>query len=241
MRADWNGPSLGLRPGCSGLRGLDSAAMPATLSLADAATRDDLKIFLERLLRAGQPEVRIVSRGAVLAVFGCTQAPRGITDPVPVVLVMRAFALATSTEPDVDTTVEARALLDRIARLGFIGRELELPVPSPMAAWAGVLPPTSGWIPAGSLDAVSVRGVALEGIDRVAAALPADPGEAVVHRVRATVWGLEMAPGVPAAAAFAAETLGFLADDAPVHIARSLTWTRLSAARGHVLVRSLLG
>lgn len=215
--------------------------MGATLQLADHATRDDLRIFLERLQRAGQDEVRLVTRGAVLAVYGCTQAPRGITDTVPVVLAMRGFALAEPAAEDLDETVQGRALLDRIARLGIIGLALEMPDVTAMAAWAGVLPPISGWSAAGALDTASLGEVAREGISRVAAALPEDPGEAVVHKVRASVWGAEIAPGIPAAAAFAAEALGFLDAAEPVRVSRSLTWTRLSTPRGHVLVRSLLG
>ena len=215
--------------------------MGATLQLADHATRDDLRIFLERLQRAGQDEVRLVTRGAVLAVYGCTQAPRGITDTVPVVLAMRGFALAEPAAEDLDETVQGRALLDRIARLGIIGLALEMPDVTAMAAWAGVLPPVSGWSAAGALDTASLGEVAREGISRVAAALPEDPGEAVVHKVRASVWGAEIAPGIPAAAAFAAEALGFLDATEPVRVSRSLTWTRLSTPRGHVLVRSLLG
>ncbi|WP_025133649.1 hypothetical protein [Leucobacter sp. PH1c] len=215
--------------------------MGATLQLADHATRDDLRIFLERLQRAGQDEVRLVTRGAVLAVYGCTQAPRGITDTVPVVLAMRGFALAEPAAEDLDETVQGRALLDRIARLGIIGLALEMPDVTAMAAWAGVLPPISGWSAVGALDTASLGEVAREGISRVAAALPEDPGEAVVHKVRASVWGAEIAPGIPAAAAFAAEALGFLDAAEPVRVSRSLTWTRLSTPRGHVLVRSLLG
>ena len=215
--------------------------MAATLPLADAATRDDLRIFLERLLRVGQDDVRVVSRGATLAVYGCTQAPRGITDVVPVVLVMRAFALDDAPGEPVDTTVQARALLDRIARLGIIGRSLELPDVTALAAWSGVLPPLSGWEPAGSIDGGSLLRVAEEGIRRVADALPEQPGDAVVQQVRGAVWGAEIAPGLPAAVAFAGEAMGFLRADEPVRLARSLTWTRLSTTRGHVVVRSLLG
>lgn len=214
--------------------------MAATLALLDHATRDDLRIFLERLQRAGKPEVRLVTRGDVLAVYGCTQAPMGITDSVPVVLVMRAFELAHTPELPIDVTVQARALLDRIARLGIIGLGLELPDVPAMAAWAGVLPPAADWEPVGAIDAPSLAEVAEAGIARVAQALPQDPGEAVVHKVRGTVWGTEVAPGVPAAAAFAAEALGFLGEE-PVRVARTLTWTRLSTARGHVVVRALLG
>ena len=215
--------------------------MPVTIQLADAATRDDLRIFLERIVRAGQPEVRMTSRGATLAVYGCTQAPRGITDTVPVVLVMRGYELADAPEVAVDATVPARSLLDRLARMGFIGRDLEIPETSASTAWAGVLPPVAGWMGAGEIDAASLAAVASEGIGRVAELLPADPGEAVVHRVRASVWGLEIAPGIPAAAAFAAEAMGFLNGADVATVSRSLTWTRLSTERGHVVVRSLLG
>lgn len=215
--------------------------MAATLPLADHATRDDLRIFLERLLRAGEAEVRLMTRGPALAVYGCTQAPRGITDPVPVVLVMRAFALAEAPAEAVDATVQARALLDRIARLGIMGLALDVPDVTAMAAWAGVLPPMSGWTAAGAVDAASLASVAEQGIARVSAALPQDPGEAVVERVRASVWGSEISPGLPAAAAFAAEVMGFLRDEDRVLVSRSVTWTRLTMTRGHVLVRSLLG
>ncbi|EYT53793.1 hypothetical protein H490_0109495 [Leucobacter sp. UCD-THU] len=215
--------------------------MAATLPLADHATRDDLRIFLERLLRAGEAEVRLMTRGPALAVYGCTQAPRGITDPVPVVLVMRAFALAEAPAEAVDATVQARALLDRIARLGIMGLALDVPDVTAMAAWAGVLPPVSGWTAAGAVDAASLASVAEQGIARVSAALPQDPGEAVVERVRASVWGSEISPGLPAAAAFAAEVMGFLRDEDRVLVSRSVTWTRLTMTRGHVLVRSLLG
>lgn len=215
--------------------------MADTLLLADHATRDDLRIFLERLQKVGQEQVRLMSRGSTLAVYGCTQAPRGITDSVPVVLVMRAFALSAPPEEDVDETVLGRSLLDRIARLGIIGLALDVPDVTAMVAWAGVLPPVEGWTPAGVIDSASLATVAAEGISRVAELLPADPGEAVVHKVRASVWGIEVAPGIPAAAAFAAETMGFLKAEEPVRVSKSLTWVRLSAARGHVLVRSLFG
>ncbi len=215
-------------------------SMAATLLLADAATRDDLRIFLERLLKAGREEVRLVARGDTLAVFGCTQAPRGMTDAVPVVLVMRAFELEVSvaSAAAVDVTVAGRALLDRIARLGISGRSLDLPDVTVMAAWAGVLPPVSSWQPVGVIDVTSLAEVAAEGMARVASLLPESPGEAVVHQLRSVVWGAEIAPGVPAAAAFAAEAMGFLRGEDHVRLSRSHSWLKLSVARGHVLVRT---
>lgn len=210
--------------------------MPVSLPLSDAAAREDLRILLQRLQRSGEPEVRLVTRGNALAVYGCTQAPQGITDAASVVLVMRAFELTEEPAAPVDATVAGRALLDRIARLGILGLAFDVPEVPAIAPWAGVLPPVSGWEPAGSVDAASLAAVAAEGIARVASALPAQPGEAVVRRMRREVWGAEIAPGIPAAAAFAAESMGFLGE-APLRVARSRAWTRLSSESGHVLIR----
>ena len=215
--------------------------MTQQLHLLDHASRDDLRVYLERLQRAGQAEVRVITRGSVVAVFGCTQAPAGIIDTVPVVLVLRSFALAEAPSESVDITVFGRALLDRIARMGVLGLSLDLPDAVVSAAWAGVLPPPAGWQAAGAIDAASLVTVAEQGISQVAQALPDDPGEALVRKVRASIWGSEVAPGVPAAAAFAAEVMGFLRDESVVRVSRTLTWTRLATSRGQVLVRSLLG
>ncbi|MGK0720958.1 hypothetical protein [Leucobacter sp. W1478] len=244
--------------------------MTTQLELTDHQTRDDLRVFLERLQRAGQPEVRLVTRGSAVAVYGCIQAPAGLLDSIPVVLGMRAFGvrprLATPTQEraqpagvlapglapgvasgsqlevsEIDVTVSGRALLDRIARMGLVGLRLELPDMTVSAAWAGILPPTSGWQPVGAIDAPSLVTVAQEGIARVSGSLPADAGDPVVRQVRRAVWGAEIAPGVPAAAAFAAEVLGFLSGEPVATVASTLTWTRLSTSRGHVLVRNFLG
>ncbi|MFC7765458.1 hypothetical protein [Leucobacter soli] len=153
--------------------------MSDVLLLADHATRDDLRVYLERLSRTGLPDVRLVSRGDVLAVFGCTQAPEGLLDQVPVVLVLRSFALAADSAPGgargIDRVVPARGLLDRLARLGLVGLTLELPDVESNAAWAGVLPPAGGWQDAGAVDAASLARVAEEGIRRTAEALPDSP------------------------------------------------------------------
>ena len=219
--------------------------MTTQLELADHQTRDDLRVFLERLQRAGEPEVRIHTRGNALAVYGCVQAPVGLLDSVPVVLGMRAFALRPKRDEgnavEIDITVSGRALLDRMARMGLVGLRLELPEMTVAAAWAGILPPTSGWKPDGVIDGPSLITVAQQGIARVAEALPADAGDPLVRQVRRSVWGVEIAPGVPASAAFAAEVLGFLPGEATATVARTLTWTRLSTSRGDVLVRNFLG
>lgn len=215
--------------------------MTSHLQLLDHATRDDLRIYLERLQKYGQAEVRLVVRGSVLAVFGCTQAPSSLLDALPTVLVLRSFALAPENAGRLngtDVTVTGRGLLDRIARLAKLGLVLELPDAHVAAVWAGVLPPRSGWQATGVIDGESLVSVARDGITRVASALPENPGEAIVRKVRETVWGAAIAPGVPAAAAFAAESMGFLTGEARVALAQSRTWTRLDTSRGQVFVRA---
>lgn len=214
--------------------------MADTYRFVDPETRQDLAVFLDRLQRFALPEVRLVVRGSVLAVFGCTQAPAHLLDSVAVVLVMRAFQLEAGPTAQVDRTVLVRSLLDRLAYDSQDPQSLALPDTLVTAAWTGVLPPAGGWQPAGFIDAESLSEVAQQGISRVAAALPEQPGEAVVSTVRAQVWGVEVAPNVPAAAAFALESMGFLRNERKVQLAQSRTWMRLSTSRGHVIVRHKL-
>lgn len=211
------------------------------LALADRSTREDLRNYLQRLVRVGEAEVRLQTRGSALAVYGCTQTPQGLLDDTAVVLVMRAFALEYAPDEMVDMVVEARSLTDRLARMGEgdEGPELALMLPDAQtsAAWAGVLPPTSGWERRGTIDARSLAVVAQEGMSRVAQSVPTDAGDPVVQQVRRAVWGSEIAPGLPAAVAFAAEGLGFLHDADQLSVTVSRSWTRLSAPHGYVLLR----
>lgn len=230
-------------------------AMTLTLTFRDTATSEDLRVYLERLQRFGEPEVRLVSRGSTLAVFGCTQAPSSLLDTAPVVLAVRGFELdpGTSRVP-IDFTVGVRPLLDRLARAdaqrGSSGSghdparahppTLPLPPETGTGAWAGVLPPRQGWSAAGVIDGVSLAQVAEDGMARIAEAAPRQAGDPAVRQLRREVWGAAIAPGVPAAAAFALETMGFLRGEQHVRVARSQTWTRLDTSRGQILVRSVL-
>ncbi|MDQ5863219.1 MAG: hypothetical protein M3536_13260, partial [Actinomycetota bacterium] len=66
----------------------------------------------------------------------------------------------------------------------------------------------------------------------------AQPGALIVNNARAAVWGRALDDsGLPAGAAFAALTLGFLAD-AEQKLYRAGRWFRLSGPRGHVLART---
>ena len=81
--------------------------------------------------------------------------------------------------------------------------------------------------------------VARAGIDAIAGAIPEGMGEQIVHRVRSEVWGqpIRGLEHVPAGAAFAALSLGFLSGDEDVQIFETGPWTRLTTKRGHVLAK----
>ena len=81
-------------------------------------------------------------------------------------------------------------------------------------SWAGVGAPRAGWEAVGTLQDSALRQSAEAGITEIAAIIPDKPGALIVNNARATVWGRELpgAAGLPLGAAFAALTLGFLAD-----------------------------
>lgn len=209
-----------------------------SIDLLSADVVADLRTMLERIERAATGEVRAVATDNGLSLFACTIHPTGLTDEAPLVLVHRGFARAADHGDDFDVVVESRALLDRIPRLTEHPFTLQMPTTELTAVWAGVLPPRSGWDAAGAIDVASLRRVAREGADRVSTLLPEHPGQALVERVRREVWSLEMLPGIPAAAAFALDTLGFMHGEELVRVHRSRSWTRLSTPLGDVLVRS---
>lgn len=198
----------------------------------------DLRTFLQRVARVGNPEVRLVAEGDVLVVLACTSTPADLFDVTPLVLGARAFPLGPGS-PRLDETVMVRALLDRIARMLQTDElSLGLPPDRATAAWAGIMPPRSGWRASGEIDAASLADVAREGVERVQRMLPEMPGEAVVNTIRRQVWTSEIAPGLPAATAFAIEALGFLHDTERVRLAHTSSWMRLSTRQGDVFLRS---
>jgi hypothetical protein len=117
--------------------------------------------------------------------------------------------------------------------------EVRLPMEAPSVTWAGISPPRGGWRQVGEAGYQLMREAAAAGIAEVAKAVPTGTGEQLVQRVRAEVWGrpIDGLEYVPAGAAFAAESLGFLAVDEPVAILETGPWTRLTTRRGHTLIR----
>lgn len=191
--------------------------------------------------------MRLIGGGGVLAVYSAVLYPVGLLDETPTVLGLRTFAL--SSREAFDAVVPVRSLLQRVERAQELavaaiesGREEPVTVGLPMqvhtATWAAISPPRGGWRAIPDVDSALLAEVARAGIAEVAATVPDAVGEAIVRKVRAEVWGREI-PGVeylPAGVAFAAVSLGFLGDD-PVRAFETGPWTRLTTARGHVLVK----
>lgn len=212
--------------------------------LPDEATARDLTTYLVRA-KSVDPKaaVRLQARGDILGVTVCALEPEHLLDTTPTVLGLRAIKLA---EPaDVDITVEASALLDRLARIEQEGLRLALPPVAVTAGWAGRTPPITGWEKSGFYLSDDARQTAKAGIEAVDGALPANPGHAVVSTVRSRIWSSPaQTPNtevpLPAGAAFALEVLGFLPPRAtePMPVWVSGDWVRISARAGHVLVRS---
>jgi hypothetical protein len=223
--------------------------MTSSFLLSDALDLGDLSVFLGRAGRVDDGFVRLIASSGVLAAYVGVLYPGGILDRSPTVLALRTFGLPR--REDFDVVVPIRAMLDRLARAsGEVADraetdpvELALPVEAGTATWAGISPPRSGWRVHDRL-ARGVPGEVLEraardGIDEIARVLPSGTGEQIVGRVRSEVWGrdVEDAPGLPAGAAFAAYSLGFLGSDEAALVYENGPWLRLSTSRGHVLVR----
>lgn len=226
--------------GTAGSTGAGGAGGPAggarVLVPSDPRAMADLAVFVARARRAdpgGAVRLSVVRLpgGEVLT---ATVAPLGdLRGPgLPVVLGLRALALApgpgTDVEAALDTTV---ALADVESRL--VRDPTALPVPPAQvhgAAWAGLAPPRSGWAPAGEVSIALLVQAATGRAARVAAGEP-----------RERVWAEGItATGLPAALALVADVLGFLARDGAATVARAGAWTRLSTPTGHVLSRSPL-
>ena len=217
--------------------------MSQSFSLSDSLSLGDLQVYLQRAGRVEDGSVRLVSAAGVLAVYTAILYPRGLLDSSPTVLGLRTFAL---TEPvELDVVVPVRSLLDRLVRLAAAVTDAEAPVSVTVplqvssVTWAGITPPRGGWTPQGSTSAAVLESAARDGIAEVASVIPTGTGEQIVQRVRSEVWGrpIDALDFVPAGAGFAAVSLGFLSADEPVQLFETGPWTRLSTARGHILVR----
>jgi hypothetical protein len=220
--------------------------MNQSFSLVDSLAVADLQTYLSRAARVEEGSVRLIAGSGVLAVYTAILYPRGLLDQTPTVLGLRTFA--TRDEVSFDAVVPIRSLLDRLARVREAAEadeapagpvEVRLPLEVSTVTWAGISPPRGGWRPVGETSHELLEATAKAGIAEVADALPTGTGEQLVQRVRAEVWGrpIDGLEYVPAGAAFAAESLGFLDPAEPVQVLETGTWTRLTTQRGHTLIR----
>ncbi|MEU9131521.1 hypothetical protein AB0D08_26015 [Kitasatospora sp. NPDC048540] len=212
------------------------------LRLVDTGEAADLAAFLVRLLRFDRAAaVRLQAVAAVggaggegvLAVFG--RLPLGGSG----VLAIRTARLAELDTP-VDVTVSAGLLLDLVDETDG---SFAVPAPVTGPAWAGLLPPRTGWQPAGEPSAHLVYPELMAAVREFKERSEQVPAH---HRTRQVldqladeIWTrpLGAAPELPLRAAHAAYVIGFLKPGAPLTVHRAGSWLRLSAPAGSVAVR----
>lgn len=217
--------------------------MSRTFSLIDSFALSDLQTFLGRAGRVEDGSVRLIADSGLLAAYVAIFYPVGLHDETPTVLGLRTFALTGGES--FDAVVPVRSLLERLAHLRVDVEDpaapvtVNLPIEVNTVVWAAISPPRGGWHGLDPVPADSLVTVADAGIAEIRDAVPAGTGEQLVHRARAEVWGrpIDGFEHIPAGAAFASHTLGFLAPPEPVRVYETGPWTRLSSERGHVLVR----
>jgi hypothetical protein len=219
--------------------------MSKIFSLGDSLALGDLHVFLGRAAQVDDGSVRLIAGSGVLAVYVAVLHPAGLLDESPTVLGLRTFALANQEAFDV--VVPVRSLLMRVEGLLESAAAADptdpivvnLPMEVNTVTWAAISPPRGGWSALPTTQWNVLDAAARAGIAEVATAIPSGTGEQIVHRVRTEIWsrpidGLDF---VPAGAAFAAFSLGFLSEGDAVSIYESGPWTRLTTKRGHVLVK----
>ncbi|MEE2568624.1 hypothetical protein V1638_04335 [Pseudarthrobacter sp. J64] len=218
-----------------------------SLTFPDPRDLADLRTFATRAKSIDDGAMRLQASGSVLAAYVCVLRPRILGENTPTILGLRTMGLARESATDV--TVPIGAVLDRLARAGENDVDLPVPPSTVTESWTGVSAPRSGWSLVGSIPDAELSAAAEAGITEVAALVPASPGAHVVNSARAAVWGRDLPAGskarpafegLPAGAAFAALTLGFLGDGEQ-RVYRAGRWFRLSGVRGHVLVRTGAG
>lgn len=207
--------------------------MSPSLRFPDSQAAADVLTFARRAARLGDGAVRLRAGEGTLALSSAPLAPRTLLEAVPTVLGMRF--LPVDPELVCDLTVDAGALT-----AGDEAHMVRLPESAVTAPWVGISPPRGGWTGDGTLPASLLASRAQWGIAAVAEQVPTDAGDDVVHRIRSLVWGAadDDLGGIALGAAFAAFALGFIGGEEDAAVRRSGSWTRVSLARGHVLVRA---
>lgn len=208
------------------------------LVFADRQVVADLRTFVARARAAEDGAVVLQASGRVLAAYVCILRPRALGEATPTVLGLRTMPLAGSAE--VDTTVSLASVSDRLARMAENDVVLSVPPTTITESWAGVLPPRSGWLEEGPIEAGMLLDAARAGIREVAETVPNSPGALMVNNARGAIWGRPIEGAgvpIPAGAAFGAFALGFLKQGEPVAVLTNGRWIRISTPVGHLLAR----
>lgn len=211
--------------------------MRAQLRFQDAQDIADLEQFCKRALRLdAEGLVRLRVFGDVLAAYVSPIFSGNLLGDGPTVLGLRTMKLAAATELDAIVP-----LADMVEEFAAATPDSRLSVPSvrSRAAWTGITPPRTNWLKIGELNEAEITAWAKAGIDEVANTLPGAIGSAIAAKVRLEVWGrsVHLEYRLPAACAFAAAGLGFLARDEIVSVYQTNGWVRLTSQNGHVLSR----
>ena len=217
--------------------------MSSAFNVQDALALEDLTTYLRRAARVEDGSVRLIASGGILAVYVAVLYPAGLLDESPTVLGLRTFALPEREEFDV--VVPVASMLSRLERAKGESRDpaaavrVSIPMQVNSVTWAAISPPRGGWTTLAAPSAEVLDAVARAGINEVATAIPTGTGEAIVHKVRSQVWGKPVVgfDYVPAGAAFAALSLGFLNPGDTVTVFETGPWTRMTTRGGHVLIK----
>ncbi|GJF34460.1 hypothetical protein KNE206_71600 [Kitasatospora sp. NE20-6] len=237
---------------------------PPALLLAENGGAADLAAFLTRLLRfdrAAAVRLQAVPGSGgdgVLAVFG--RLPLGTSGA----LAIRTARLAGPGTPgtpgisgtpagavgaprpavgitvSADVTVSAGQLLDAVDTASGTVR---LPAPVTGPAWAGLLPPRTGWQlvaePAAFEVFPEVMAAVREFRERSEAVPEHHRNRQVLDALADEIWARPLGgvPGLPLRAAHAAHVIGFLRPAVPLTVHRAGGWLRLSAPAGSIAVR----
>jgi hypothetical protein len=210
------------------------------LQLAGPDEWAGLRAYLTRLVGLDdRGAVRLQGEATVLGVWG---------GPPLDVVTLRPVALAEPLPDPLDTTVSAKRLLERLEAAAPVpdqdpsaGIPAELPATVSGPAWAGLLPPRSGWNQLAVVPAASVQDAVRVGIEafrrRVDLLPEGDRPRAALEVVAAEIWARPVVAGVPLRAAHAAELTGLLARDGEVRALESGPWVRLACPGGSVALR----
>lgn len=216
----------------------EAASEADELEFPDTQVTADLNTFITRSRAVDDGAVRLAATGNVLAAYVCVVKPSFLGQDSPTIMGLRTMPLKRSL--NLDRTVSLASMADRMARLAPDAVMVTVPDVTVQQAWTGIAAPRTGWQQRGDITASTLETAARDGVREVAQALPENPGSPVLSSVRSAVWGspIEGAPAsLPAGAAFAAYTLGFLDTDEPAAVLENGRWLRLTSRRGHVLVR----